>query len=195
MANKTKSRKRRCPARKNRLMRRFERTLPREALAPALAGSGDLRAQRLLELMLDPAYRQLTLAKLAERVGLNLTQLIDVFRRHQLDVAIMTGCQHLPELVEDMALAARNKDRSCPRCDGLTATEFPGEEPTATRVCPECDGKGKILKPGDKEARRDFLDVMGVRGSNATQLKPQINRPAPERHEDLVTVASKLNDE
>ena len=195
MATQNKSLKRKSPARKNSLMRRMESTIPREKWAGILGASGDPRADRVFEMLTDPAYRKHSLAKLCERAGLKQLELLDVFRRHQLDVAIMTGCQHLPELMEDMALAARNKKRVCQRCDGLTVTEFPGGEPTAIHVCPECDGKGKVLKPGDKDARRDFLDVMGVRGPNATQLKPQINRPAPERREDLVTVASKLNDE
>ena len=57
MATQTKARKRRSPARKDVLMRRMEHAIPREKWATILGTSGDARADRVFQMLMDPAYR------------------------------------------------------------------------------------------------------------------------------------------
>jgi len=91
---------RRSPARKDPLMRRFASTVSREELGGMLAHSGDERAQRALEMLLDPAYRNHTLAKICGKVGLSQMDIMDLFRRYHLDLGVIEMSRRAPAVPE-----------------------------------------------------------------------------------------------
>ena len=150
------SRKPRSPARKDAVMKRFEATV--EELPTALTHSSDPRALRLVEMMLDPAYASHSLAKLCERAGLNSIQLLDMFRRYKLDLAIIQAAKRLPQIMEGKAQDALPSEEYCRRCDGLGYVQ--GE--AGPRTCPKCKGSRMTRRPGDDKALDMILKVTGA---------------------------------
>ena len=159
MANKPRS-----PARKDPLMRRFETGIGgQDELKSMMAYSGDPRAQRLLEMLMDPAYRNHSLGKLCEKVGLRVVDLLDLFRKFKWDVGTIDLYQQLPQIVKELADDARSSQAACGRCDG-EGTLGVGE--SEEKSCPQCEGTGQVRVPGDPQARRLFLQLTGMIGRN-----------------------------
>ena len=178
----------------NDLFERFDAS--GQSLKPILAQ--DPRSQKLALLMADPKYQHMGFSRLCTEAGLTYQDLTDIVRDFTYNQMLLDNLPRMPEVLEHTHAAALNTQSRCSRCDGLkTVTRtvvIMGEEVSDKSPCPECDGTGKLMKPGDKNARRDFLDVMGVRGSKAAQLNVQINTGS-QRLEDLITVASKVIEE
>ena len=55
---------------------------------------------------MDPAYSRHSFAKLCERAGVGRVELVDLFRRHKLDLGILKMSKQLPEVLEDTAIDA-----------------------------------------------------------------------------------------
>ena len=179
-----KSRKRLSPARKDTLLRKIENDVGSHHWASILQWSSDPRARRLMEMMLDPAYQRFSMARLAERAGLKAMDLLDLFRRYHIAEAILIGCWHLPQVMEDTIEAALNKTDPCRRCDGLKTVD-------EGRICPACNGAGQVLKPGDKDARRLFFELVGMLGRNRRPVVIRPRAPSSPGLERVVTVAEK----
>ncbi len=159
MASEATKRKRRrnpsgglAPARKDTLMRRLEEKAGRKKMREVLEWSRDARGQALLDLMTDPAYRKHTFPKLCAKVGLRYHEALDLFRRFQLDLAILHVSCHLPKVMRDTAIDACSSERTCVRCNGT------GERDS--NPCSQCNGKGTVWVPGDKTCRKLIWDTM-----------------------------------
>lgn len=148
-----KASRRRSPPRKNTMLRRLY-DCAGEELTQALACSGDERADRLLEMMMDPAYSRFSFPKLCERAGLRTTDVLGLVRRFRLDMALFVGFQRLPQVVEAVAQKALPGMVPCPRC-AATAKDGDGQ-------CRECGGKGEVYRRGDIKAQRLILEMFGL---------------------------------
>ena len=146
---------RRSPARKDPLMRRFASTVSKEELGGMLAHSGDERAWRLLEILMDPVYGNHSFAVLCGKVGLNQIDVVDLFRRYKLDLGVIKMSRLAPQVMQDMAEDARSRMETCKGCQGSGMVN--------TRRCPQCEGDGRVRVPGDDKARRLFFKVMLTR--------------------------------
>ena len=151
---------RRSPARKDPLMRRFASTVSKEELGGMLAHSGDERAQRALEMLLDPAYSRFTLAKLCQRLGLSTLDLLELFRRHKLDMGIIEMSRRAPEIMADVAEDAKSRMEACKKCHG-TGTVMDKNTEEMSR-CLHCSGKGQVRRPGDYRARNLMFQTLGL---------------------------------
>ena len=109
---------RRSPARKDPLMRRFASAVSKEELGGMLAHSGDERAQRALEMLLDPAYRNHTFAKICGKVGLSQLDILDLFRRYKLDLGVIKMSRRAPKIMGDVARDAESRMEACGECAG-----------------------------------------------------------------------------
>lgn len=163
MPSKSKAKKPRSPARKDPLIRRFETGVGEDELRSMMAYSGDPRAQRLLEMLMDPAYRGHTLAKLCEKVGLKVVDLLDLFRKFKWDVGTIDLYQQLPQIVKELAADAKSSQAACKRCDGEGKLNLGAPE---EKSCPQCDGTGQVRVPGDQQAARLILQITGMIGRN-----------------------------
>lgn len=151
---------RRSPARKDPLMRRFASTVSKEELGGMLAHSGDERAQRALEMLLDPAYSRFTLAKLCQRLGLSTLDLLELFRRHKLDMGIIEMSRRAPAIMEDVARDAESRMEACRECagTGMAKDKSTGEK----SHCLHCSGEGQVRVPGDYRARNLMFQTLGL---------------------------------
>ena len=130
-------------------MRRIEAGIGDE-ISPTLTHSGDPRAQRLAETLLDPAYRHHSFGRLCERAGLSGREVVDLFRKYKIDEGIVRMSKHVPDVLEDTAIDAKSRMECCRRCDGLGSVPLTEKE---DRECPVCYGSGQVRLPGDKNAR------------------------------------------
>ena len=99
--------KRRSPARKDALLRRYETTVGRDKMLEVLDWSADQRAVALAAMLCDPVYRRFSFAKLCQRVGLRYQDMLDLFRRYSLDLALLQMSTHLPDVMRQTAEDAR----------------------------------------------------------------------------------------
>ncbi len=144
------------PARKDTLMRRLEENAGREKIIDALEWSGDARGQALLDLMTDPAYRKHTFAGLCTKVGLRYHEALDLFRRFQLDCAMIGMSRYLPGLMKQTAEDAMSRDETCVDCDGTGKRDG--------RMCRGCRGKGTVHILGDLTCLKLVYETMGLTG-------------------------------
>ena len=163
-----KAKKQRSPARKDTILRRLEASIGEE-LPTTLHHSGDPRAMRLLELLMDPAYSRHSFAKLCERAGVGMVELVDLFRRYKLDLGILKMSKHVPAVLEDTAIDAKASMVCCKRCDGLGYVS--GED--EIRNCPACEGTGKLRQPGNPHARQVVFRANGL-----TATGPHVTVPS-----------------
>ena len=161
MTSKSRPKKRLSPARKDLVLRQFAASMDQGELNTVLAYSGDPRAEQLLSMLLDPAFRRHSFPKLCERVGLRQADLIDLFRGHYTGLAVIRALRHLPEVVEDLCKAAKSSLIACPRCDGRGDVKD-DQEPGGVRRCPQCTGSCEVEVPGDYRARDQFLRMVGL---------------------------------
>ena len=63
--------KAKSPARKQAVFRQIEAGASRENIAGLLVASGNSRASRLIDMMLDPTYEALSFGQLCSRAGLS----------------------------------------------------------------------------------------------------------------------------
>ncbi len=147
---------RRSPARKDPLMRRFASTVSKEELGGMLAHSGDERAQRALEMLLDPAYPNHTFAKICGKVGLRHMDILDLFRRYNLHLVVIKMSRRAPKIMEDVAEDARSRMETCKGCQGRGVVN--------TKRCPQCEGEGRVRVAGDYRARKLMFEALGLIG-------------------------------
>ena len=182
------TRKPRSPARKDTMARRVFNSIGREELLETLSVAEDERAQRLLELMLDPEYRNHTFGRLCERARLRAAEVVDLFRRHKIDEGIVEMAKRAPAVMRDVAIDSQSKQSYCRRCDG-TGEVFDEDE---ERTCPACKGTGEVRTRGDEKARKLFFETFRLTGKKAPAVAIQQNFGRKEDSlEHLITLAER----
>ncbi len=151
-----KPKRRKSPARKDGLLRRYETTVGRDKMLEVLDWSADQRAVALAAMLCDPAYRRFSFAKLCQRVGLRHVDVLDLFRRHQLDLAILRVSCRLPDVMRQTADDALSRMEDCRVCDGA------GEIPVGKKMklCRACKGRGEIYTKGDLACQKIIWNMM-----------------------------------
>ncbi len=139
-------------------MNRLADTLGHDEIAGALSSSTDERVHRLAEMMTDPAYSRFTLGKLCERVGLSSIDLLELFRRHKLDMGIVEMSRRASEIMADVAEDAKSRMEACKKCHGTGKVKDKNTEEMGR--CLHCAGEGQVRVPGDYRARKIFFEVM-----------------------------------
>ena len=142
------------PPRKQLLFRQIESGAGRENIADCLVATGNPRATRLLEMMLDPAYEGLGFGQLCSRAGLSGGEVMHLICQRQLAEGMIRMAYHLPDIMEDLALAAKGKEETCPQCQGQSA--FGGVK------CLRCEGLGYVRVPADLRIMRLAFEMFGL---------------------------------
>jgi hypothetical protein len=164
----------------------------RASLIEALEGAGDERALRLVSMMLDPAYKYFTFARLCQKVGLRLQDIVRVFLNWKSSVALLRLAMHLPDLADDLVIDARSKVKVCVACNGSGRII---EETGPEQLCSACYGEGTIRVIGNPVARRLTFEALGLTGHRRPLVVIQQNYgAAPPSLEDTLIATGKLVD-
>ena len=148
--------------------KRFEETVGRESIMLSLSQVDDARANKLVMLMSDPLYRNHTMAKLSMICGLKLNDLRDLFRKGNMDVALMKMFKHVPEILEDTAIDAKSTVKTCWKCRGKKVDDD-------DQMCLECSGSGQTRVVGDKDARGYVFEIAGLSRRGGPLIAQQFN--------------------
>jgi hypothetical protein len=126
----------------------------------AMLMSGDERFYRLHSALQDEVYRRTSPGRLCRNFGISFQDLVRLWWNHNLLWGKIQMLNHLPDVMADIAVDALSREGPCPRCDGIGhVMRENGQAP-----CPACAGSGKVRVPGDADARRMLLEIIGLIG-------------------------------
>jgi hypothetical protein len=145
---------------RDRAIQLFFENVPPANFDEALQLSGNERFYRLHDALHDDAYRRTSPGTLCRKFGISWADLMSLWWNHNVLIGRIRALDHLPDILEDIAVDALSPKVTCPRCDGIGhVTRQNGEAP-----CPQCVGAGKVRVPGDAHARRLFFEIIGLIG-------------------------------
>jgi hypothetical protein len=142
------------PARKQSSFRVIEANAGREELAMCLEASGNPRADRLVEMMLDPAYAGLSFGQLCSRTGLSAIEVAHLVCQRKVIEGMLRMSFHLPDIMEDTALAALGRSEPCRRCKESGIVD--------NLPCADCSGTGEVRVLGDFRAVKLVFQLCGL---------------------------------
>jgi hypothetical protein len=146
--------KAKTPSRKQPLFRQIESDAGRENIADCLVATGNPRASRLLDMMLDPAYETLSFGQLCSRSGLSGGEVLRLICQRQLADGMIRASSHLPDIMENLALAAKGHEEPCGQCQGQGVF--------GKAQCFRCEGSGHVRVPGDLGTIRLALEMFWI---------------------------------
>lgn len=209
--------KRLSPPRKDVVFRRLEKSISKEEWEVIFGSSHDERFQVLFRMFLDPANKS-SLPVLAKQVGLTYPQVLKAITQHRIDQGLLRMSEHVPQVLEDVAIDAQSRTVTCPTCrgkvriDGLSVTpvtETYTDPQTKVRTvrqklddngCPEwelcltCDGSGTLRKIGDPDARKLLFDTLKLTGQKGPLVAQQFNMPGGTAPDEAVETVSQVLD-
>lgn len=136
------------------------------------------KERQLLERLCDPSFsivggKPVALTTHMKAVGLLLPDVIDLYRRCGIALAVAKSGQQMDAVLSGVGKMAQERWIICGRCKGecevidTSVRVEPGEEPVL-RDCPECydsaadRAMGKVLKEPNLEAVQIYLGVHGI---------------------------------
>jgi len=140
-------------------MHKFFHNVPLGEFTAALALQEEQRFRDLQTSMTDPRNSRMTLVTLCRHHAVTLTDLQDVWRRHQVNLGLMAMSTFAPKVMENIASDAASFTDLCPTCRGKGKLSRKSKS-----LCPRCSGHGVIQKPGDLESRHIMMQALGVTG-------------------------------
>jgi hypothetical protein len=157
----------------------------RETLALVLRLSDKPAFQHLAAQAMSPlqADRSTSFAMLIEKHGLNIHSIAEEFKAIQRSTGFMRAAQHLPDIMEETAQAARSHDERCKKCKGTGQVK--------EIACDNCDGTGKVHVPGDLERLKITLETFELLGKRAGLNLNLDLRKLPE-HESMADLSASI---
>ena len=135
----------------------------------ALASSGEPRFLAFLELA--TSNHHMSLAACAKQCQIALIEFQAFWRSARINHALDKAIDALPAITTDLIDDAKSDESTCPMCDGTGQIEREGKP---LKICPNCMGKGIVRTVGNKDARKQLLEMTGM-----------IKQPAPVVNVDL----------
>jgi hypothetical protein len=138
-------------------MRRFHETVDMEKLEYFL--SENEKYETFIAALHNPAYVTQSFARIARKCGITLHELQEIYSNGNRQLGLLRLSTELPQIMEDVANDAKNRQVVCPRCDGYKLVPVRGK-PDESRECPICMGDGTVRALGDKHARDLVFETM-----------------------------------
>ncbi len=138
---------------------RMETPEERETLALVLRLSDKNEFKQLAAQAMSPLYKGTSFAKLIEQHGLNIHSISSEIKDIQRSTGFLRAAMHLPDIMEETAIAAKSRDEQCKSCKGTgLVKELP---------CGKCEGKGTVRVLGDLERLKITLETFELLGKRA----------------------------
>lgn len=156
----------------------FSAEVGREAIVGMLetAEAGTKFAQ-LHAAIIAVKNRKTTLAQLCRNCNIRWDEMVDFHRNFNVQQGLLRASNHLPHVMEDVAVDAKSRVQGCTRCDGAgkmgAQVSNDGEVLAEPKDCPDCEGTGKVRVPGDQGARNLMFETMGLTGKSKGPLVAQ----------------------
>jgi hypothetical protein len=150
----------------------------------ALDFSKDPKYQMLLVAINNPNMLGLTFEELCRRCNLGITDIATIWRNYQLSRGMMKMMNHMPQVMEDVAIDSKTRTVTCPQCNGEGKIVKVHKHGTKSRevkesgidvVCPKCYGDGTIRVLGDKESKKLAFEAAGLLQSAQVNVQTNVN--------------------
>lgn len=128
----------------------------REEVALVLRLSDSERMRFLAQRALDPAFDRTSFATLCGQFNVTYKQVADAYKIIKHSEGLLRASDHLPDLMEQVAVDAKSKTMKCFPCNG-TGTISDG------KPCKDCKGTGTQYIPGEVERLKLVFDMIEPR--------------------------------
>ncbi len=109
--------------------------------------------------------------KACQKAEVSHTDLVDLYADYNVQLGRIRAAEHLPQVMEDVAIDAKSRMEMCPRCDG-NGWVVKDEDRT---TCPLCKGGLEIRVSGDDKARALLFEQQGLTGKKVPAVVLQQN--------------------
>ena len=172
----------------------------RGKLIEVLRQNPDDRIQSLCDQAEDKTLKTpKSIASIARSLGLHSKEIAKAFMDGKIDEGIVRMAEHIPDVMEDVAVDAKSRDVACNKCDGVgivhraDGVDEHGEKQYKQVQCPFCEGKGTVRQIGDTDARKLIFEAAKLTGVRGPLIAQQINEFSGDRGiEDLLQSARQL---
>lgn len=127
--------------------------------------------------MLAPKNRKASLVALCRKLNIRWDEMIDFHRNYNVQRGLLRASNHVPQIIDDVAVDSKSRSAGCMRCDGAGKLPDPAMsvngEVHLTKDCPDCEGKGVVRVPGDQGSRTLLFEMLGLTGKSKGPLVAQ----------------------
>jgi hypothetical protein len=123
-----------------------------------------LRGREPITGVYEQDFMRCSLANLCHRTGVSYKVVTAAYRDWKRTEAVLKAAEHLPGIVESIALDAQNKEIPCAVCEGIGRVFIKTSGEDIDKKCIVCEGVGKVVKSGDAVARKQILEMMELAG-------------------------------
>ena len=181
-----------------KLLDKLKGLLPDDEWREILEGQPDIRFQSFMKMMYDPAFNKYSLTNRAIMCGLTFHELSECIHSFYTDQGRIRQAKHLPQIMEDDALAALARFEMCDKCEGTGSVAEKGEEgETIPVTCKKCGGKGEVRVAGDSNAINRIYKTAGLidsaRGPLIDARTTNVLSTGEDGLEDLLKLSKKRN--
>lgn len=146
--------------------KRMETPEQRLWIGNVLGASSDPMLKQLSRIILNPMPQDKlsSVSSLAENLGITSRQFTNGLKDLMRDEGFVRMAQHLPVVMEDVALDAMSHDLECSTCKGLGQVI----KDEVAEACTKCAGKGTVRVLGDTDRLRllfETFELIGKRGA------------------------------
>lgn len=178
---------------KDEALQRFINNVDEDALRVALEEAKDPKYQTFLRARMDPHYKNVSFMTMCRKFDISIADIDDLYRKSQIHVGMIRSSNHIPKLMEDIAIDAESRMAYCTRCDGTGTVREVQEyderggsgasssrseddaERGGDRVCPMCKGTREVRIAGDRTARDLVYESIGLIGKKGPLVAIQTN--------------------
>lgn len=163
-------------------------TVERSQLQEALVEDDTAESREFLTRLSDPLQMDLPISTLAQRSGIRVPRLMEIWRCHMKVAAMGVALARAPLVARDTVQDALTQIVCCTRCDGAGTMRIVTADGPSWITCKTCQGSGEIRKPGDAKSREWVLRAAGViaaESSPVTIINNQQNTGAVSVLDDL----------
>ena len=161
----------------------------RAHMAQVLDNSPDPRVQKLVSDLHTPTHDILSIARLAERHGLNYHDLSDEYTRLRKSEGFIRAAHHIPEIMEQVAEDAKNKWIECDTCHGAGQIDSKkGIVPCTARGCVD----GKVYVPASIDHLKLMFNTFGLTKADGGGVNVNMDMRKMVQHESLGDLAGTL---
>jgi hypothetical protein len=172
--------------------RRMEAPQDRQVLALALSTSDKPQMQAIAqEALMEPHGKPSSLARIAERHGVNLHMLSKEITELSRSEGLMRAAQRLPVIMEQVADDATGKDVKCKKCKGEGYITVKRNDVEERDPCENCDATGTVYQLGDVERLRMIFETFGLTGKGGG-LSVNLDLRKVESHESMAELSASI---